>query len=106
MLIERNLSFVTIVSLFQGHILKSSIAPTLATLPFGVLRQLCDVTPLSTDDGLFLRKMSLEIGVVHLLLACLSALSHHSPRKPSTSNHHDVRRRCVTSSHTLRTVFI
>ena len=69
----------------------------MATLPFGVLRQLCDVTPLSTDDGLFLRKMSLEIGVVHLLLACLSALSHHSPRKPTTSNHQDVRH-CASPS--------
>ncbi|XP_069118544.1 baculoviral IAP repeat-containing protein 6-like isoform X2 [Argopecten irradians] len=63
-----------------GHILTSAIAGSLPTLPFLVLKTLYDSTPLTTDDGVLLRRMSLEIWVIHLILACLSVLSHHVPR--------------------------
>ena len=63
-----------------GHILGSSVASSLATLPFSVLRRLYDGTPLSTDDGVLLRRMTLDVGCLHLVLACLSVLSHHTPR--------------------------
>ncbi|OWF45700.1 baculoviral IAP repeat-containing protein 6-like isoform X2 [Mizuhopecten yessoensis] len=63
-----------------GHILTSSIASSLPTLPFLVLKTLYDSTPLTTDDGVLLRRMSLDIWVIHLILACLSVLSHHIPR--------------------------
>ena len=64
----------------SGHILSSPVAGSLATLPFCVLRRLYDQTPLSTDDGVLLRRMTLDIGCLHLILACLSVLSHHAPR--------------------------
>ncbi|XP_072565882.1 dual E2 ubiquitin-conjugating enzyme/E3 ubiquitin-protein ligase BIRC6 isoform X5 [Paramormyrops kingsleyae] len=66
-----------------SHILQSPSANVLPTLPFHVLRALFSSTPLTTDDGVLLRRMALEIGAIHLILACLSALSHHAPRVPS-----------------------
>lgn len=68
-----------------GHILQSPSANVLPTLPFHVLRSLFSTTPLTTDDGVLLRRMALEIGAIHLILACLSALSHHAPRVPNAS---------------------
>lgn len=65
-----------------GHILTSPIASSLPTLPFLVLKSLYDSSPLTTDDGVLLRRMSLEIWAIHLILACLSVLSHHAPRVP------------------------
>ncbi|KAF1473899.1 Baculoviral IAP repeat-containing protein 6, partial [Eudyptula minor novaehollandiae] len=67
------------------HILQSPSANVLPTLPFHVLRSLFSTTPLTTDDGVLLRRMALEIGAIHLILACLSALSHHAPRVPNSS---------------------
>lgn len=68
-----------------GHILQSPSANVLPTLPFHVLRALFSSTPLTTDDGVLLRRMALEIGAIHLILACLSALSHHAPRNPNAN---------------------
>uniref|UniRef100_A0A7M4F5Y1 Baculoviral IAP repeat containing 6 n=1 Tax=Crocodylus porosus TaxID=8502 RepID=A0A7M4F5Y1_CROPO len=68
-----------------SHILQSPSANVLPTLPFHVLRSLFSTTPLTTDDGVLLRRMALEIGAIHLILACLSALSHHAPRVPNSS---------------------
>lgn len=48
------------------------------TLPFEVLRKLYDSTPLTTDDGRLLRRISINIGVVHLLLACLGIFTHQT----------------------------
>ncbi|NXR42076.1 BIRC6 protein, partial [Zosterops hypoxanthus] len=67
------------------HILQSPSANVLPTLPFHVLRSLFSTTPLTTDDGVLLRRMALEIGAIHLILACLSALSHHAPRVPNST---------------------
>ncbi|XP_034964150.2 baculoviral IAP repeat-containing protein 6 isoform X3 [Zootoca vivipara] len=69
-----------------SHILQSPSANVLPTLPFHVLRSLFSTTPLTTDDGVLLRRMALEIGAIHLILACLSALSHHAPRVPNSSS--------------------
>ncbi|XP_063246756.1 baculoviral IAP repeat-containing protein 6 isoform X2 [Prinia subflava] len=71
-----------------SHILQSPSANVLPTLPFHVLRSLFSSTPLTTDDGVLLRRMALEIGAIHLILACLSALSHHAPRVPNSSPSH------------------
>ena len=68
----------------------SPIAGALPTLPFNVLKWLFDSTPLTTDDGVLLRRMTLEIGAVHLILACLSVLSHHAPRQPIPGFHQEV----------------
>ncbi|XP_039995720.1 baculoviral IAP repeat-containing protein 6 [Xiphias gladius] len=68
-----------------SHILQSPSANVLPTLPFHVLRALFSSTPLTTDDGVLLRRMALEIGAIHLILACLSALSHHAPRNPNAT---------------------
>ena len=77
-----------------GHILTSPIASSLPTLPFTVLKSLFDASPLTTDDGVLLRRMGLDIGVLHLVLACLSVLSHHGPRVPVSGFQQEVRR-CV-----------
>ncbi|KAG8233770.1 hypothetical protein J437_LFUL003841 [Ladona fulva] len=68
--------------------MSSPLAPSLPTLPFEVLRRLLNSTPLSTDDGVLLRRRAVESGAVHLLLACLSAFTHHNPVPSSnqTSN--------------------
>lgn len=80
-MIHSSLYFCNLV----GHILQSPSANVLPTLPFHVLRALFSSTPLTTDDGVLLRRMALEIGAIHLILACLSALSHHAPRNPNAS---------------------
>ncbi|KAG5886808.1 hypothetical protein JTB14_031450 [Gonioctena quinquepunctata] len=61
-----------------GDIFNSPISDSLPTLPFEVLKKLYDATPLSTDDGRLLRRISINIGVVHLLLACLGIFTHQS----------------------------
>ncbi|KAK4884383.1 hypothetical protein RN001_000654 [Aquatica leii] len=61
-----------------GDIFQSPLADSLPTLPFEVLRQLYDSTPLSTDDGRLLRRISINTGVVHLILACLGIFTHQT----------------------------
>ncbi|KAM7359256.1 BIR repeat containing ubiquitin-conjugating enzyme isoform 2-T2 [Cochliomyia hominivorax] len=56
-----------------------SLAPSLPTLPFEVFRQLLDSSPLTTDDGMLLRRMVIDVGAMHLVLNCLSIFTHHSP---------------------------
>jgi len=68
----------------------SPFAAELPTLPFFVLKTLFDQTPLTTDDGVVLRRMTLDIGVIHLVLACLSVLGHHAPRQPIPGFHQEV----------------
>ncbi|KAG5670331.1 hypothetical protein PVAND_000606 [Polypedilum vanderplanki] len=55
-----------------------ALSSSLPTLPFEILRQLLDSSPLSTDDGLILRRMIVEVGAIHLVLNCLSIFTHHS----------------------------
>lgn len=89
-LLKENMGLMCLCS-DLGHILQSPSANVLPTLPFHVLRSLFSTTPLTTDDGVLLRRMALEIGAIHLILACLSALSHHAPRVPnSTPNQAEV----------------
>lgn len=64
--------------LFLGDIFSSPVAGSLHTLPFQVLRQLFDSTPLTTDDGVLLRRTTIDIGAIHLLLGCLSVFTHQS----------------------------
>lgn len=60
------------------------------SLSHPLLQLLYESSPLTTDDGLMLRRASMEIGAVHLVLACLSSLSHYSPRKPPVAgSQHD-----------------
>ncbi|XP_069689782.1 baculoviral IAP repeat-containing protein 6 isoform X2 [Periplaneta americana] len=61
-----------------GDIFSSPVAGSLHTLPFQVLRQLFDSTPLTTDDGVLLRRTTIDIGAVHLLLGCLSVFTHQT----------------------------
>ncbi|XP_033127778.1 baculoviral IAP repeat-containing protein 6-like isoform X2 [Anneissia japonica] len=71
-----------------GHILSSPQASCLPTLPFSILITLLHGSPLTTDDGVLLRRMTLDIGALHLVLACMSVLSHYGPRVtvPATSS--------------------
>lgn len=54
------------------------MASSLPTLPFEVFRQLLDCSPLTTDDGVLLRRMVIEVGAMHLVLNCLGIFTHHS----------------------------
>ncbi|KAL1493780.1 hypothetical protein ABEB36_009469 [Hypothenemus hampei] len=62
-----------------GDIFQSPIASTLPTLPFQVLQTLYDSSPLCSDDGRLLRRISISNGVIQLLLACLGILTHQAP---------------------------
>lgn len=55
-----------------------SLATSLPTLPFEVFKQLLDFSPLTTDDGVLLRRMVIEVGAMHLVLNCLGIFTHHS----------------------------
>lgn len=55
-----------------------SIASTLPTLPFEVFRQLLNSSPLTTDDGLLLRRMAIDVGAMHLILNYLGVFTHQS----------------------------
>lgn len=78
--IQTNNHSFTIISL--DDIYSLSLAPSLPTLPFEVFRQLLDSSPLTTDDGMLLRRMVIEVGAMHLVLNCLSIFTHHSPVYP------------------------
>lgn len=54
------------------------LSSTLPTLPFEVFRQLLESSPLTTDDGVLLRRMVIEVGAIHLVLNCLSIFTHHN----------------------------
>ncbi|CAH0383910.1 unnamed protein product [Bemisia tabaci] len=59
-----------------GDILNSPLANNLPTLPFEVLEELLSLSPLTSDEGIYIRQAALDLGVVHLILACLAALTH------------------------------
>lgn len=63
---------------FPDDIYSLSLSSSLPTLPFEVLRQLLDSSPLTTDDGVLLRRMIVEVGAIHLVLNCLSIFTHHN----------------------------
>lgn len=57
------------------------MASSLPTLPFQVLRELFDSTPVNSDDGLLLRAAAMDLGAVRLLLACLAHFTHHTSKQ-------------------------
>lgn len=61
-----------------NEICSTSVAATLPTLPFEVFRQLLDRSMLTTDDGMKLRHMVIEVGAVQLVLRCLSIFTHQN----------------------------
>lgn len=63
---------------FKDEIFSLSLATSLPTLPFEVFRQLLDCSPLTTDDGVLLRRMCIEVGAIHLVLNCLGIFTHQS----------------------------
>lgn len=63
---------------FSDDIYSLALSSSLPTLPFEVLRQLLDSSPLTTDDGVLLRRMIVEVGAVNLVLSCLSIFTHHN----------------------------
>ncbi|XP_017883088.1 baculoviral IAP repeat-containing protein 6 isoform X2 [Ceratina calcarata] len=66
-----------------GDVLTSPLAALLPTLPFQVLKQLLDATPVTTDDGLLLRKTTIEVGAMLLLLNCLAVFTHQTSSNES-----------------------
>lgn len=76
---------VTIFFRLGRDIFQTPIADYLPTLPFKVLQKLYDSTPLSTDDGRLLRKISINIGCVHLILACLGIFTHQAQSNSNDS---------------------
>ncbi|XP_069180397.1 baculoviral IAP repeat-containing protein 6 isoform X6 [Procambarus clarkii] len=71
-----------------GDIVGPGVGGSLATMPFQVLESLLEATPLTTDDGVLLRRMCLESGALHLILACLAALSHQDTPEVVSSLYH------------------
>lgn len=69
--------FTNFISLIDD-IYSLSLSSSLPTLPFEVLRQLLDSSILTTDDGVLLRRMIVEVGAIHLVLNCLSIFTHHN----------------------------
>ncbi|KAK3718781.1 hypothetical protein QZH41_014030 [Actinostola sp. cb2023] len=69
-----------------GHVLFSQVAGSLPTLPFQILRLLFHSKPLSNQDGVSLREVSLDQGAIQLVLMCLGVLSHHDPRVVSPTD--------------------
>ncbi|XP_076233643.1 BIR repeat containing ubiquitin-conjugating enzyme [Calliopsis andreniformis] len=67
-----------------GDVLTSPLAASLPTLPFQVLKQLLDATPPTTDDGLLLRKTTIEVGAMLLLLNCLAIFTHQTSQNESS----------------------
>ncbi|XP_015440195.1 PREDICTED: baculoviral IAP repeat-containing protein 6 [Dufourea novaeangliae] len=67
-----------------GDVLTSPWAASLPTLPFQVLRQVLDATPPTTDDGLLLRKTTIEVGAMLLLLNCLAIFTHQATQNENT----------------------
>lgn len=61
-----------------NEIFSLSVASSLPTLPFEVFRQLLDSSPLTTDDGVLLRRHVIEVGAINLVLNCLGVFTHHS----------------------------
>ncbi|XP_065205960.1 baculoviral IAP repeat-containing protein 6-like isoform X3 [Planococcus citri] len=55
---------------------KSLILNSLPTLPFEILRYLFKSTPITTDDGVILRRSALDHGAIHVVLACLAIFTH------------------------------
>lgn len=67
-----------------GEVLSSPLAVSLPTLPFQVLKQLLDATPPTTDDGLLLRRTTIEVGAMLLLLNCLAIFTHQTGQNEPT----------------------
>lgn len=67
-----------------SEVLASPLAASLPTLPFQVLKQLLDATPPTTDDGLLLRKTTIEVGAMPLLLNCLAIFTHQTGQNEGT----------------------
>ncbi|XP_015597939.1 baculoviral IAP repeat-containing protein 6 isoform X3 [Cephus cinctus] len=61
-----------------GDVLASPLASSLPTYPFLVLKHLLNITPPTTDDGLLLRRTTIEVGAVLLLLNCLAIFTHQT----------------------------
>ncbi|XP_055591797.1 baculoviral IAP repeat-containing protein 6-like isoform X1 [Uranotaenia lowii] len=72
-----------------NEIYSLALSSSLPTLPFEVFRQLLDSSPLTTDDGVLLRRMVIEVGAIHLVLNCLSIFTHHNGSGSSGSNSSD-----------------
>uniref|UniRef100_A0A336MXH4 CSON002646 protein n=1 Tax=Culicoides sonorensis TaxID=179676 RepID=A0A336MXH4_CULSO len=71
-----------------NEIYSLALSTALPTLPFEVFRQLLDSSPLTTDDGVLLRRMVIEVGAIHLVLNCLGIFTHHTSQSyqvPGTS---------------------
>ncbi|XP_053681780.1 baculoviral IAP repeat-containing protein 6 isoform X2 [Sabethes cyaneus] len=69
-----------------NEIYSLALSSSLPTLPFEVFRQLLDSSPLTTDDGVLLRRMVIEVGAVHLVLNCLSIFTHHNSRSSGSNS--------------------
>jgi len=67
-------------------VLSSQVASSLPTLPFHILRLLFNSKPLSSEEGVLLREVSLQQGAMQLVLMCLGVLSHHDPRVVSPAD--------------------
>lgn len=64
-----------------------NLAPSLPTLPFEVFKQLLDRSAITSEEGILLRHLVIEVGAMHLLLNCLAVLTHQSSSSQISSHH-------------------
>lgn len=74
-----------------NEIYSLALSSSLPTLPFEVFRQLLDSSPLTTDDGVLLRRMVIEVGAIHLVLNCLGIFTHHTSQSYQVPGVHEVK---------------
>ena len=67
-------------------ILSSSVASSLSTLPFQVLRTLFQGGELVLQEGETVHSAAMEVGAIQMVLLCLAVLSHHKPRATNQSH--------------------
>uniref|UniRef100_A0A8D8CH63 Baculoviral IAP repeat-containing protein 6 n=1 Tax=Culex pipiens TaxID=7175 RepID=A0A8D8CH63_CULPI len=62
-----------------NEIVKLPLLSSLPVVSFETLRQLLEDTPYTTEDGVRLWRLVIEVGAFHQVLDCLSIFSHHEP---------------------------
>lgn len=65
------------IDLFMFSVARLNKSHTLATLSFSTLSELFKSVPLAANNGVTLRRYALELGAVHIVLACLAVFTHH-----------------------------
>ncbi|XP_065205955.1 uncharacterized protein LOC135835562 [Planococcus citri] len=64
----------------------NNVSTTSCTVPFQILRNLFKSTPITSEEGIVLRKLTVNHGAIHAVFACLAKYTHHESIRPSPTN--------------------